>query len=334
MKKFLLIPALLVFHGVIALLQAQGPQLINYQGRVAVSGTNFDGQGQFKYAMVDGGTNTPPQVRTATATATVIGNFVVSYTVTDGGAGYTSAPSVTITGNGSGATATATVSGGAVTVITPGNAGSGYTGTATVTVGAPPAPTSPTTYVSYWSHDATSNAGSEPTGHVTLPVTKGLYSVMLGDTTILGMGTIPNTILTNPDVRLRIWFNDGSHGFQLMTPDQRIAAVGYAVTAGSATTAGMATTAGFATTAGSATTAANVPKIGSFSDMPMNNYNNYTISYTASTDGFLVASYSGSTAILKVQITQSNGATKTFYQTTAGRYANLTVPIRATGVRL
>jgi len=98
----------------------------------------------------------------------------------------------------------------------------GYTGTATVTVAAPPAATSSTSYVSYWSHDATSNAGSEPTGHVTLPVTKGLYSVLLGDSTLAGMGTIPSTLFANPDIRLRIWFNDGSHGFQLMTPDQRI----------------------------------------------------------------------------------------------------------------
>ena len=32
---------------------AQVPQLINYQGRVAVSGVNFDGTGQFKFALVD-----------------------------------------------------------------------------------------------------------------------------------------------------------------------------------------------------------------------------------------------------------------------------------------
>ena len=32
---------------------AQIPQLINYQGRVAVQGVNFDGNGQFKFALVD-----------------------------------------------------------------------------------------------------------------------------------------------------------------------------------------------------------------------------------------------------------------------------------------
>jgi len=50
-----------------------------------------------------------------------------------GGSGYTSAPTVNITGGGgSGATATATISGGAVTGITITNAGSGYTTVPTV----------------------------------------------------------------------------------------------------------------------------------------------------------------------------------------------------------
>ena len=38
---------------------------------------------------------------------------------------------------------------------------------------------------------------------------------------------IPSSVFTNSDVRLRVWFNDGTHGSQLLTPDQRIAAVGY-----------------------------------------------------------------------------------------------------------
>src|SRR6185295_3788893 len=32
---------------------AQVPQLISYQGRVAVNGTNFNGTGQFKFALVN-----------------------------------------------------------------------------------------------------------------------------------------------------------------------------------------------------------------------------------------------------------------------------------------
>ena len=121
----------------------QVPQLINYQGRVVVGSTNFNGSGQFKFALV----NT----------------------------------------NGS---------------------------------------------TTYWSNDGTSVAGSQPTAAVTLNVIQGLYSLQLGDTTVTNMTPIPNSVFSNSDVRLRIWFNDGTNGFQLLTPDQRIAAVGYAMIAG------------------------------------------------------------------------------------------------------
>jgi hypothetical protein len=47
--------------------------------------------------------------------------------VVSGGSGYGVAPSVTITGDGTGATANATISSGAVTAVTITNAGSGYT---------------------------------------------------------------------------------------------------------------------------------------------------------------------------------------------------------------
>ena len=65
----------------------------------------------------------------ATATCSLSGGGVSStFTVTAGGSGYTTAPSVLLSGGGgTGATATATVSGGAVTAITRTAAGSGYT---------------------------------------------------------------------------------------------------------------------------------------------------------------------------------------------------------------
>ncbi|WP_395736574.1 kelch repeat-containing protein [Prosthecobacter sp.] len=122
---------------------AQVPGLLNYQGRVAVGSVNFNGSGQFKFALV--------------------------------------------------------------------NSGGGTT---------------------FWSNDGTSTAGAQPAAAVTLAVTKGLYSVLLGDTTLANMTTVPASVFGNPDVRLRVWFNDGVNGFQLLTPDQRIAAVGYAMTAG------------------------------------------------------------------------------------------------------
>src|SRR5207247_1944302 len=37
-----------------AALQAQVPQLINFQGRIAVDGVNFNGTGLFKFALVNG----------------------------------------------------------------------------------------------------------------------------------------------------------------------------------------------------------------------------------------------------------------------------------------
>lgn len=124
-------------------LHAQVPQLINYQGRVVVGTTNFNGTGQFKFALVNA--------------------------------------------NGS---------------------------------------------TTYWSNDGTSSAGSQPTNAVSLTVSKGLYSVLLGDTSIPNMSvSVPASVFNNSDVRLRVWFNDGTTGSQLLSPDQRIASVGYAAMA-------------------------------------------------------------------------------------------------------
>src|SRR5476651_2070781 len=86
---------------IFGILQAQVPQLINYQGRVVVGSTNFNGSGQFAFALV----NT----------------------------------------NGS---------------------------------------------TTYWSNDGTSTAGSQPTTSVTLPVNQGLYSLLLGDSTVTNMTAI------------------------------------------------------------------------------------------------------------------------------------------------
>ena len=128
--------------GVVVTASAQVPPIVHYQGRVAVGGTNFTGNGLFKFALVNS--------------------------------------------NGT---------------------------------------------ISFWSNDGSSAAGSQPTASVTLPTTNGLYAVLLGDTALAGMTlAVPGVAFTNFDVRLRIWFSDGS-GFQQLAPDQRIAAVGYALMA-------------------------------------------------------------------------------------------------------
>ncbi len=63
----------------------------------------------------------------ASVQATAIEGTIDGITVTDGGSGYSVAPSITIVGDGTGATATATVSAGVVTKITITNKGTGYT---------------------------------------------------------------------------------------------------------------------------------------------------------------------------------------------------------------
>jgi hypothetical protein len=80
----------------------------------------------------------------------------------------------------------------------------------------------------YWSNDGTLVAGSTPANAIAVTVTNGLYSVALGE----NMFPIPPSVFSNADVRLRVWFDDGTaNGEQLLSPDQRIAATGYAHTA-------------------------------------------------------------------------------------------------------
>ncbi|HYV30096.1 MAG TPA: hypothetical protein VEO53_03135, partial [Candidatus Binatia bacterium] len=209
-------------------LSGQVPQVINYQGRIAVGGTNFTGTGQFKFALVSGGTNPSEQ---ATAAATVVLGFLVQITLTSGGSGYGSAPEVTITdATGSGAVAVANVGYGRVVGVTVLDAGMSYSSSPTVTIAPPGGPLVENTF---WSNDGTSGAGGEPSTPTSLPVMRGLYSAALGDITLRNMIPIPPQVFTNIDVRLRVWFNDGTTGFQQLVPDQRIGAVGYAMIAGS-----------------------------------------------------------------------------------------------------
>lgn len=84
------------------------------------------------------GGNYPGAKATATAVATRSGTTVASIAVTAQGFGYTSTPTVTISGGGgTGATAVATIANGQVTAISVTAAGTGYTSTPTVTVAAP-----------------------------------------------------------------------------------------------------------------------------------------------------------------------------------------------------
>ena len=89
---------------------------------------------------------------------------------------------------------------------------------------------------SYWSNDGTSTDGNDPPDTaVSLAVARGIFSVNLGDPSLANMTVaIPAAVFsTNSTVYLRVWFNDGTTGWQRLSPDCRITSVGYALAANS-----------------------------------------------------------------------------------------------------
>lgn len=150
MKTIRNLITLILFTGCATSLLAQVPQIMGYQGRVVVSGANFTGTGQFKFALVN--------------------------------------------------------SAGTVT---------------------------------YWSNDGTSAGGGQPTAAVSVGVTNGLFTVGLGDTSLAHMTQpVPYSVFGNSGVYVRIWFNDGSHGWQWLSPDVQILSVGYAMQAANVASTG------------------------------------------------------------------------------------------------
>jgi Chaperone of endosialidase len=200
-----------------------------YQGHVTDNGTNFNGTGQFQFALVTSTNFNHQALATANPPS---GGFITIIHAAAGGNGYTTAPAVTISGGGgSGATAHCLLGGGAVTNIIVDNPGSGYTSTPTVTVAPPPPNISFTTF---WSNDGTSVAGSEPIAVVNVAVNNGLFTVSLGDTTLPNMAAMDVSIFSQPNLQLRVWFNDGVNGFAALDPPQNLTTVPYAVQAVSA----------------------------------------------------------------------------------------------------
>ena len=88
-----------------------------------------------------------------------------------------------------------------------------------------------TTTTTYWSNDGTSTAGSEPTAAVTVTVDDGFYSVYLGDDSVTNVTVIAESVFQNDDLYLRVWFDDGSAGSQLLSPDQRVVPAAFAIRA-------------------------------------------------------------------------------------------------------
>src|SRR5204862_5529290 len=117
--------------------------------------------------------------------------------VTNPGSGYTSPPGVRIGGTGAHAEAEAIMEGDRVASITVTTQGTGYSQvTPTKVIIDPPPPKLVAT--TFWSNDGTGVNGEEPHAFVSLSVRKGLYSVMLGDGSV--MQALPASVFSHDDV--------------------------------------------------------------------------------------------------------------------------------------
>ena len=84
----------------------------------------------------------------------------------------------------------------------------------------------------YWANDGT--AGGEPIAAIPLPVSEGLFNVLLGNTSLTGMyEPIEASVFANEPTYLRVWFSPtGIPGtYEALEPNQRIASVAYALRA-------------------------------------------------------------------------------------------------------
>ena len=87
----------------------------------------------------------------------------------------------------------------------------------------------PDTGNNVWTNDGSNvGSGNRPNSAASLVVTDGIYDVRLGDTTLTNMTAIPSSIFNNGNLRLRIWFNDGTHGIGQLSPDHVLAGAPYA----------------------------------------------------------------------------------------------------------
>lgn len=83
-----------------------------------------------------------------------------------------------------------------------------------------------------WTNDNSQLPGpGTPANPVNLPVIDGLFNVRLGDSDLTNMTSIPASVANDDNLVLRVWFDDGVHGEQQLSPDQRLTSVPYAFTA-------------------------------------------------------------------------------------------------------
>ncbi|MFH1037083.1 MAG: hypothetical protein V1789_00245, partial [PVC group bacterium] len=83
--------------------------------------------------------------------------------------------------------------------------------------------------VYYWCNDNTSGGGA-PTNEVDLWVQDGLYDTILGNFNTMSE-IDPSAFSQGTDLYLRVWFDDGAIGSQLLSPDSMITSSAYAVNA-------------------------------------------------------------------------------------------------------
>ena len=88
---------------------------------------------------------------------------------------------------------------------------------------------------SYWSNDGSSADGGEPASAVELAVNNGLFSVLLGEPSLAGMtDPLGAGVFSEAERSLRVWFSSDNATFTQLAPDQRVAAVPYALQAADA----------------------------------------------------------------------------------------------------
>ncbi|MFN0069233.1 MAG: Kelch repeat-containing protein [Limisphaerales bacterium] len=83
----------------------------------------------------------------------------------------------------------------------------------------------------WWRSAPDANADGEPDMAVEVPVARGLYALLLGDTRLANMAALPPAALEHDEVYLRVWFSGGPGAFEKFVPDHQFAAAGYSLLA-------------------------------------------------------------------------------------------------------
>jgi hypothetical protein len=82
-----------------------------------------------------------------------------------------------------------------------------------------------------WRNDAPNGGGGEPASSIRLTLTRGVYSVSLGDTALPNMALIEPSIFDQDALSLRVWFSQDNVRFDPLSPDTKIGSVAFAVRA-------------------------------------------------------------------------------------------------------